>query len=110
LVVPPSIDTPLQVPAALPDELHTSGGAQPLPPLPRHPSTHALFVQIRPDVAPPQSASVVHPHVEVAARHAAPAPDALQLCFSAGVHSTHWLVALHTSLTQSDAFKHATHT
>ncbi len=100
----------MHVPAPPPVELHTSGGAQPLPPLPRQPATHALLRQIRPDVAPPQSASVAHPHVEVAARHAAPAPDALQFCFSVGVHSTHWLVALHTSFAQSDAFKQATHT
>jgi hypothetical protein len=104
---------PLQVPAELPVELQVSPLGQPLPPLPWHPVWHVLVLtlQIRPDVAPPQSVSTAHPHISLA-RQAEPTPVALQFWFMAVVHPTHRLdIGSQTCPpAQSGSFRHCTQT
>jgi hypothetical protein len=92
-------------------ELHVSGGGQPLPPVPRQPVVQVCLVvsQTRPDVAPPQSASVVHPQVS-SARQAAPVPFALQFFVWCAVHWWQVFIASQTcSSGQSVSFRHCTH-
>jgi hypothetical protein len=59
--------------------LHVSGGGHALPPIPRHPAWQVFVaaLQMRPETAVPQSASVAHPHIPDA-RHAAPVPPGVQ--------------------------------
>lgn len=66
-------------PTLLSFELHESGAGHPLPPVPRQPVAHVCEVasHTRPDVAPPQSASVAQPQLSEA-RQAEPFPVALQ--------------------------------
>jgi hypothetical protein len=61
---------------------------QPLPPMLRQPGVQrpAAMSQTRPDVAPPQSASAVHPHWPVV-RQRAPARSGLHAAVEVGVHS-----------------------
>ena len=99
------------MPGVLPIDEHTSGGGQLLPPLPRQPAVHVFDVVLhtRPEVAPPQSASVTQPHFSLA-RHAAPIALAMQFWVCFGVHSTQWSIASQTSPPeQSGSLRHCTH-
>lgn len=53
-----------QVPIEVVVDEHASETGQPFPPTPRHPGVQrpALLSHTRPEVIPPQSASVVQPH------------------------------------------------
>jgi hypothetical protein len=101
--MPPSVLPPLPAPPSAPPS-GDGGGAhcpaavvldeqtwdtgQPLPPIPRQPGVQrpAPASQMRPEVVPPQSASVVQPHWPPV-RQRAPARSALQAAVEVGVHS-----------------------
>ncbi|MES1164709.1 MAG: hypothetical protein ABUR63_03040, partial [Verrucomicrobiota bacterium] len=101
--------------AAVVDE-HTSDTGQPLLPVvvtvPRQPGTQRASdtSHTRPEVAPPQSASWVHPHCPPAIQ-LDPASVALQAPAAAGVHSRHlWVAGSQTRPpVQSAVITHCTH-
>jgi hypothetical protein len=76
-------------------DVHRWPDGQPLPPVPRQPALQTLFVssQTRPDVTPPQSGSVLHPHWPFG-RQMPPWPVGSQFVLSVGVHCTHWPAGL----------------
>jgi hypothetical protein len=79
-----------QLPISTPAEVHASDAGQPFPPVIRQPGTQREVAasQTRPDVAPPQSASMAQPQ-DPPITQRAPARSARQADWSAGVHSTH---------------------
>ena len=100
-----------QVPGLPVVELHVWPVGQPLPPLPRQPTTQVIMVmsQMRPEVAPPQSVSAMHPQVSVAARQTAPLPAGVQFLVCWAVHSTQWNSGSQTwPPVQSGSLRHCT--
>jgi len=91
--VPPSVGAASQRPMASVIDEQTCGFGQPFPPVPRHPGTQRDVVpsHTRPDVAPPQSASVAQPQ-RPSVRHWLPASSGLHcgLLAAPGTHSSHF--------------------
>src|SRR5690606_15267984 len=97
-------------PIAFVVEVQRSCVGQPLPPVPRQPARQTLFVssQTRPELGPPQSASVSHPHCPFG-RQAPPAPSGSQLVVFVGVHSPQVFWGVQTWLPgQSPSVVHCT--